>query len=196
MLRVLSRRPFGERASPTKTAAGGRTGDPAPREPDDAPVSELAVRSAFLLPQFVGQSILSGDMSKFVRLPVFITREEWIASHVFEFFHLVNAFYESISEHCTAKSCGPLDATEYRRSAWATTDRSCRSTVQLHWANGLPEMLAQGASLQQASSHFHGSASQPASMFIDYALTWIDQQLEDPQNFPTHSGKRQIPSVR
>ena len=32
-----------------------------------------------------------------------------------------------------------------------------------------------------------GNSSQPASMFIDYALTWIDQQLEDPQNFPTHS---------
>jgi hypothetical protein len=33
----------------------------------------------------------------------------------------------------------------------------------------------------------NGNSSQPASMFIDYALTWVDQQLEDPQNFPTHS---------
>lgn len=28
------------------------------------------------------------------------------------------------------------------------------------------------------------TVAQPASMFIDYALTWIDQQLEDPQKFP------------
>ena len=27
---------------------------------------------------------------------------------VFEFFHLVNAFYESVAEHCTARTCGPL----------------------------------------------------------------------------------------
>lgn len=36
---------------------------------------------------------------------------------VFEFFHLVNAFYESISEHCTARTCGPLTIQKFGMTA-------------------------------------------------------------------------------
>lgn len=84
--------------------------------------------TAFLQPENTEQSIIAGNLANFVSLPKFICREEWIASHgmgkgggnswcpmvltcgglVFEFFHLVNAFYESVAEHCTARTCGPL----------------------------------------------------------------------------------------
>lgn len=34
-----------------------------------------------------------------------------------------------------------------------------------------------------------GTELQSASSFLDFALTWIDQQLEDPEKFPTRFGK-------
>ena len=40
------------------------------------------------------------------------------------------------------------------------------------------------------------TAVQSASAFIDYALTWIDQQLEDPQRFPNRLGNRDRVCVR
>lgn len=81
----------------------------------------------YLLPSSCSQSILSGDIKRIVRLPKYISRDEWISSHgmpyvwpplrrlgvVFEFFHLVNAFYESISEYCTSKDCGPMTLGTY-----------------------------------------------------------------------------------
>jgi hypothetical protein len=43
--------------------------------------SNLSLPNSFLLPQFSEQSIIAGDIRKFVRLPPFVTRDEWLASH-------------------------------------------------------------------------------------------------------------------
>lgn len=40
-----------------------------------------ATAAAFLLPENTEQSIIAGNLASFVRLPKFICREEWIASH-------------------------------------------------------------------------------------------------------------------
>lgn len=55
----------------------------------------------------------------------------------------------------------------------------------LCWNNEMVTLLAMGMPLVNiACTGCSTQITQSASTFIDYALTWIDQQLEDSQKFP------------
>lgn len=42
--------------------------------------------------------------------------------------------------------------------------------------------------ISEVDARKKGTELQPASSFIDFVLTWVDQQLEDPEQFPTRFG--------
>lgn len=164
----------------------------------------------YMTPTYLEQSILSGDIRKYVALPKYVSREEWISSHgkdnsrcrssltlppvVFEFFHLTNSFYESISEYCTERKCGMMTFTRYPR--WdVALHLSLRDDQYLKWT---PEHLVNqlllgmplsSLTINELDARKKGTELQSASSFLDFALTWIDQQLEDPEMFPTRFGK-------
>lgn len=62
--------------------------------------------------------------------------------------------------------------------------------LQAYWDLELCSLLSLSAPLVSIfAPASEQEAVQSASAFIDYALTWIDQQLEDPQKFPNHLGE-------
>lgn len=64
-------------------------------------------------------------------------------------------------------------------------------SIALKWSSDLINQFTKGLCLRQIAETLVNNTNerQSASCFIDHALSWIDRQLEDPQNFPLRTGK-------
>ncbi|GAV03059.1 hypothetical protein RvY_13541 [Ramazzottius varieornatus] len=98
------------------------------------------------------------DLREAVQLPDGEDLNEWVAVHIVDFFNQISMLYGTITEFCTSQRC-PL--------------MSAGPKYEYHWADG-----------QTVKKPIKCSAPQ----YIDYLMTWVQQQLDDEAMFPSKIG--------
>jgi MOB kinase activator 1 len=100
----------------------------------------------------------SGNLKLAVQLPEGEDLNEWIAVNTVDFFNQINMLYGTITEHCTTESCPVMSAGP---------------KYEYHWADGT-------------------SVKKPikcsAPKYIDYLMTWVQDQLDNETIFPSKIG--------
>ncbi len=86
-------------------------------------------------------------------------RNEWIAVNTVDFFNQINMLYGTITEFCTEDRCPIMSAGP---------------KYEYHWADG-----------QTVKKPIKCSAPK----YIDYLMTWVQDQLDDEALFPSKIGK-------
>jgi hypothetical protein len=105
----------------------------------------------------------------------------------YEFFHLINAYYGTISSSCTIEYCPIMRI------------RSGKQLVSLIWPPEFVITAREGHSAKSSATTLFFSASNTlcreisASNYVDSALTWIESVLENPEKFP--KGNRTLSNV-
>ena len=66
----------------------------------------------FLREPQVSQYIVEGSFKQVVQCPEFVNEEEWIVSHVFDFYSHTMLFYDVVSDICSNKECPEMTAGE------------------------------------------------------------------------------------
>ena len=84
---------------------------------------------------------------------------EWIAVNTVDFFNQINMLYGTITEFCTEERCPIMSAGP---------------KYEYHWADG-----------QTVKKPIKCSAPK----YIDYLMTWVQDQLDDETLFPIKIGK-------
>ncbi|KAF7495329.1 MOB kinase activator 1B [Sarcoptes scabiei] len=100
----------------------------------------------------------SGDLRLAVMLPEGEDLNEWIAVNIVDFFNQINMLYGTITEFCTEEKC-PL--------------MSAGPKYEYHWADGMTVKKPIKCS---------------APKYIDYLMTWVQDQLDDESIFPSKIG--------
>lgn len=96
----------------------------------------------------------------------------------YEFFHLINAFYGSISSNCTLETCPIMRV------------RNESGPMALIWPPEFVISNKEGHSSRSSMTTMFFSASNTlcreisAANYVDSALTWIETQLESSEKFP------------
>ena len=104
------------------------------------------------------QSIGSGNLRLAVSLPEGEDLNEWIAVNTVDFFNQINMLYGTITEFCTEENCPVMSAGP---------------KYEYHWADGHTVKKPIKCS---------------APKYIDYLMTWVQDQLDDEQLFPSKIG--------
>ena len=84
---------------------------------------------------------------------------EWIAVNTVDFFNQINMLYGTITEFCTEERCAIMSAGP---------------KYEYHWADG-----------QTVKKPIKCSAPK----YIDYLMTWVQDQLDDETLFPIKIGQ-------
>ncbi|KAG0213579.1 Maintenance of ploidy protein mob2 [Mortierella sp. GBA30] len=121
--------------------------------------STSAVRPLFLCPPYCNNSIVKGNFKTIVQLPKYVDANEWLAVNVFDFYNYINMFYGSISEFCTLRDCPTMSA-------------GGGGGFEYLWLDG-----------QKKTSRV------PAPQYIDFAMTWIQNLVNEEATFPTKDGR-------
>ncbi|NXE17195.1 MOB1A kinase, partial [Lophotis ruficrista] len=108
----------------------------------------------------------SGNLRQAVTLPDGEDLNEWIAVNTVDFFNQINMLYGTITEFCTEASC-PL--------------MSAGPRYEYHWADG---------------TNIKKPIKCSAPKYIDYLMTWVQEQLDDETLFPSKIGKRGCVTLR
>ena len=112
----------------------------------------------YKLQQYMLKTLGAGNLRDAVVLPPNEDMNEWIAVNSVDFFNQTNLLYETIAELCTEKTCPIMRAGP---------------NFEYHWADGY-------------------SIKKPikcsAPRYIDYLMTWAEQQLENEELFPSKRG--------
>jgi len=104
------------------------------------------------------ETLGSGNLRDAVALPSGEDRDEWVAVNTVDFFNQINMLYGTITEFCTDQTCPIMSAS---------------SKYEYKWADG-----------QQVKKPIQCSAPQ----YIDYLMTWIQDQLDNETLFPSKIG--------
>lgn len=72
--------------------------------------SKVQQKPLFMCQPFVRQSLVTGNFKTIVQLPNYVDTNEWLALYAFEFFSLLNSFYDAISEFVTPQACPTMNA--------------------------------------------------------------------------------------
>ncbi len=64
----------------------------------------------FLSEPQVSQFVVEGSFKLVVNCPDYLDQEEWIVSHIFDFYSHTMLFYDVVSDICTTKECPSLNA--------------------------------------------------------------------------------------
>ena len=64
----------------------------------------------FLAEPQVGQFVVEGSFKLVVKCPTYLDVEEWIVSHIFDFYSHTLLFYDVMSDICTTKECPTFSA--------------------------------------------------------------------------------------
>lgn len=83
---------------------------------------------------------------------------EWIAVNTVDFFNQINMLYGTITEFCTETSCSVMSAGP---------------RYEYHWADG---------------TNIKKPIKCSAPKYIDYLMTWVQDQLDDETLFPSKIG--------
>lgn len=104
------------------------------------------------------QTLGSGNLRQAVSLPEGEDPNEWVAVNIVDFFNQINMLYGTITEFCTEDNCPVMSAGP---------------KYEYHWADG-----------QTVKKPIKCSAPK----YIDYLMTWVQDQLDDEQLFPSKIG--------
>ena len=83
---------------------------------------------------------------------------EWVAVNTVDFFNQINMLYGTITDHCTPEACPVMSAGPKFEYLWAD-----------------------GASVKKPIKC-------SAPKYIDYLMTWVQNQLDDESLFPSNIG--------
>ncbi|KAG5211680.1 hypothetical protein JEQ12_014109 [Ovis aries] len=97
----------------------------------------------------------SGNLRQAVMLPEGEDLNEWIAVNTVDFFNQINMLYGTITEFCTEASCPVMSAGP---------------RYEYHWADG---------------TNIKKPIKCSAPKYIDYLMTWVQDQLDDETLFPS-----------
>lgn len=100
----------------------------------------------------------SGNLRLAVLLPEGEDLNEWIAVNTVDFFNQISMLYGTVTEFCTEESCAVMSAGP---------------RYEYHWADG-----------QAVKKPIKCSAPK----YIDYLMTWVQDQLDDETLFPSKIG--------
>ncbi|XP_057311697.1 MOB kinase activator 1B [Hydractinia symbiolongicarpus] len=100
----------------------------------------------------------SGNLRNAVMLPEGEDLNEWIAVNTVDFFNQINMLYGTITDHCTPESCPVMSAGPKFEYLWAD-----------------------GASVKKPIKC-------SAPKYIDYLMSWVQDQLDDESLFPSKIG--------
>ncbi|XP_037337306.2 MOB kinase activator 1A [Pungitius pungitius] len=100
----------------------------------------------------------SGNLRQAVMLPEGEDLNEWIAVNTVDFFNQINMLYGTITEFCTEISCSVMSAGP---------------RYEYHWADG---------------TNIKKPIKCSAPKYIDYLMTWVQDQLDDETLFPSKIG--------
>ena len=101
-----------------------------------------------------------------VQLPEGEDIDEWIAVNTVDFFNQINMLYGTITEFCTEDRCPIMSAGP---------------KYEYHWADG-----------QTVNKPIKCSAPK----YIDYLMTWVQDQLDDENIFPSKIGVKFPPNFQ
>jgi MOB kinase activator 1 len=101
----------------------------------------------------------SGNLRLAVKLPEGEDVNEWVAVNTVDFFNQINMLYGTITEFCSESTCPVMSAGP---------------RYEYHWADG-----------QTVKKPIKCSAPK----YIDYLMTWVQDQLDDEMLFPAKIGK-------
>ena len=99
-----------------------------------------------------------GNLRLAVQLPEGEDVDEWVAVNTVDFFNQINMLYGTITEFCTEERCPIMSAGP---------------KYEYHWADG-----------QTVKKPIKCSAPK----YIDYLMTWVQDQLDDEALFPSKIG--------
>ncbi|KAF0306234.1 MOB kinase activator 1B [Amphibalanus amphitrite] len=100
----------------------------------------------------------SGNLRLAVQLPEGEDLNEWVAVNTVDFFNQINMLYGTIAEFCTEHTCPVMSAGP---------------KYEYHWADG-----------QTVKKPIRCSAPK----YIDFLMTWVQEQLDDESAFPSTIG--------
>eukprot|EP00041_Stephanoeca_diplocostata_P036343 m.1321437 g.1321437 ORF g.1321437 m.1321437 type:complete len:213 (+) comp24846_c0_seq49:361-999(+) len=100
----------------------------------------------------------SGNLRLAVVLPDGEDLNEWIAVNTVDFFNQINMLYGTLTEFCKDESCPVMSAGPKYEYLWAD-----------------------GVSIKKP-------VKVSAPKYIDYMMSWVQQQLDDEQIFPSRMG--------
>ena len=107
-----------------------------------------------------------GNLRLAVKLPEGEDVDEWIAVNTVDFFNQINMLYGTITEFCTEDGCPIMSAGP---------------KYEYHWADG-----------QTVKKPIKCSAPK----YIDYLMTWVQDQLDDEALFPSKIGVKFPPNFQ
>ncbi|XP_027710296.1 MOB kinase activator 1B [Vombatus ursinus] len=97
----------------------------------------------------------SGNLRTAVMLPEGEDLNEWVAVNTVDFFNQINMLYGTITDFCTEESCSVMSAGP---------------KYEYHWADG---------------TNIKKPIKCSAPKYIDYLMTWVQDQLDDETLFPS-----------
>lgn len=100
----------------------------------------------------------SGNLRQAVMLPDGEDINEWVAVNTVDFFNQINMLYGTITDFCTEDTCPIMSAGQ---------------KYEYYWADG-----------QQVKKPIKCSAPK----YIDYLMTWVQDQIDDESLFPSKIG--------
>jgi MOB kinase activator 1 len=110
------------------------------------------------LHEYATATLGAGNMREAVRLPKGEDFNEWLAVNVVDFFNEISLLYGIISEYCTDKTCPIMSAGP---------------KYEYLWMDGVK---------------FKRPVKVSAPKYIDYLMTWVEKQINDPRLFPVEEG--------
>lgn len=108
--------------------------------------------------QAVSCTLGSGSLRQAVALPEGEDLNEWLAINTVDFFNQVSMLYGTVTDFCTERSCAVMSAGPRYEYRWAD-GRAVTTPVQCS-----------------------------APRYIDYLMTWVQDQLDDERLFPSRVG--------
>lgn len=105
----------------------------------------------------------AGNLHEAVLLPEGVDRNEWLAVNTVDFFNQINLLYGSITEFCTPETCPVMAAGPQ---------------YEYHWADGV---------------NIKKPIQCSAPEYVDYLMSWVQQQLDNEDMFPSEIGELPFP---
>lgn len=112
----------------------------------------------YTLYRHVEKTLGSGNLKQAIVLPSGEDLNEWLAVNTVDFYNQVNLLYGTITEYCTPITCPIMNAGP---------------KYEYHWCDGI---------------QFTKPVQVSAPQYVDYLMTWIQNQLDDESMFPTRIG--------
>ena len=110
------------------------------------------------LKQIANDTLRIGDMAMAVELPKGQNINEWLAVKTIEFFNEISLIFGCLTEFCTNETCPVMSAGAKYEYLWADSNSDKKATKV------------------------------SASQYIDFLMTWVEDQIHNEKVFPSQIG--------